>query len=294
MRILHADSGREMRGGQHQVLLLMRYLREAGVEQTLLARADAPLLVAARSEGFAVTGASMLQMAREAQMHHVVHCHDARTHTWAAIAVNQPIVVSRRVAFPIGSSWMSRWKYRRAARFIAVSRYVAHLLTSAGVGEERIRVIPDAVELPGIVSSLDGGVITIESRDPGKGQALLARLRTPVRQTVDLNQGLATASVYLYLSSMEGLGSAALLAMSYGVPVVASRVGGLPEVVREGETGVLVSDDPEEIDMRLKELLASPETLRRWGANGRERVALQFSPEQMARQTLEVYQQVLR
>ena len=54
MRILHLDAGREMRGGQWQVLRLIEGLAAAGVESTLLAREDAPLFTAARKLGWRV------------------------------------------------------------------------------------------------------------------------------------------------------------------------------------------------------------------------------------------------
>ena len=52
MRILHLDAGKELRGGQHQVLRLIAGLAAAGVESTLLARADAPLYEEARKTGW--------------------------------------------------------------------------------------------------------------------------------------------------------------------------------------------------------------------------------------------------
>ena len=54
MRILHLDAGKEMRGGQWQVLRLIEGLAAAGVESTLLAREDAPLFTAARKQGWRV------------------------------------------------------------------------------------------------------------------------------------------------------------------------------------------------------------------------------------------------
>ena len=57
-----------------------------------------------------------------------------------------------------------------------------------------------------------------------------------------LEADLRDAAMLVYLTASEGLGSGALLAMSAGVPVIASRVGGLPEIVRHRETGLLVEE----------------------------------------------------
>ncbi|MBV9083502.1 MAG: hypothetical protein JOZ62_12555, partial [Acidobacteriaceae bacterium] len=54
MRILHIDTGAEMRGGQHQVLLLLNGLRDAGHECQLLAREESPLWIAGSTAGFPV------------------------------------------------------------------------------------------------------------------------------------------------------------------------------------------------------------------------------------------------
>ena len=104
MRILHLDAGREMRGGQWQVLRLIEGLAGAGVESTLLARAGAPLAVAARERGWRVEPLGLARAALLARRHDLVHAHDARTHTLGVIARGAPLVVARRVAFPVGSA----------------------------------------------------------------------------------------------------------------------------------------------------------------------------------------------
>ena len=76
----------------------------------------------------------------------------------------------------------------------------------------------------------------------------------------------------------EAFGLAAAEAMACGVPVVASRVGGLPEVVVEGETGFLVAaGDAEALRARLRELAADPALRRAMGAAGHDRARRCFS-----------------
>jgi glycosyltransferase involved in cell wall biosynthesis len=97
----------------------------------------------------------------------------------------------------------------------------------------------------------------------------------------------------LYITYEEGLGSAALLAMAAGLPVVASRVGGLPEAVEDGVTGLLVDNSPGSIVAAMRRLLDAPAEARRMGLAGRERVAARFTVEIMVEKTLAVYRKVL-
>ena len=75
-------------------------------------------------------------------------------------------------------------------------------------------------------------MVALSLEDPAKGRDLVERAAVaagvPIVLSQDLNADLQNASLFLYISRSEGLGSAALLAMSLGVPVIASRVGGLP------------------------------------------------------------------
>lgn len=100
----------------------------------------------------------------------------------------------------------------------------------------------------------------------------------------------AAASVYVQPSRRETLGLAALEAMAIGLPVVASAVGGLTEVVEDGVTGVLVPpEDPEALAAAVAGLLRDPGRARRMGAAGRARVAERFTISAMAERMLEIY-----
>lgn len=96
-------------------------------------------------------------------------------------------------------------------------------------------------------------------------------------------------------SEMEGLCSVALEAMSAGVPVVAPRVGAIPEVVQDRETGLLY--EPGNIQSlvgALRETLGNADLRRRLSTNGRRIVQLQFTPDAMVRGTEQVYERVVR
>ena len=292
MRILHLDAGREMRGGQWQVLRLVEGLAAAGVESTLLARQNAPLFEAARKNGWRVEPLGLTRAVMLARKHDLVHAHDARSHTLGAIVRGAPLVVSRRVMFPVGS----RWKYGRARRYLAVSEFVKRVLMAGGVPEEKISVVYDGVP---VLESQPGSAILAPANagDAQKGAPLAmegARLAgVDLEFATDLDRDLRRAAVFVYITHSEGLGSGVLLAMSAGVPVVASKVGGLPEIVRHRENGLLVDNVAAEIAAAIRELRDNPGLARRLGAAGRRTVIERFTVDRMVRRTIEVYRQVL-
>ena len=119
----------------------------------------------------------------------------------------------------------------------------------------------------------------------------------PREQLVPLITG---ATVFVVPSVYEPLGIVNLEAAACGTAVVASAVGGIPEVVDDGRTGLLVPYDPDDAEAfaaglaaRMTELLRDPERAARMGAAGRERVLAEFGWPAIARQTVEVYEAVL-
>ena len=292
MRILHLDAGREMRGGQWQVLRLVEGLAAAGVESTLLAREGAPLFTAARKQGWRVEPLGLVRAVLHSRRHDLIHAHDAHTHTLATMVHGRPLVVARRVAFAVGS----RWKYGRAARYIAVSEFVKTVLIAGGVPAEKISVVYDGV--PVLEPAQGDRILTLANvADPAKGAPLAAegaRLAgVELMPSEHLEADLLTARLFVYITHSEGLGSAALLAMSAGVPVVASKAGGLSEAVRHGETGLLVENEPAAIAAAIRQLAGNRDLARRMGAEGRRVVKANFTVARMAHRTMEVYRQVL-
>ena len=101
------------------------------------------------------------------------------------------------------------------------------------------------------------------------------------------------AAAFVCPSIYEPFGIINLEAMACKAPVIASRVGGIKEVVVDGETGFLVApDDPNELADRIKFALDNPELMAKFKENGRQRVEQYFSWRTIAKRTVELYRQV--
>ena len=99
--------------------------------------------------------------------------------------------------------------------------------------------------------------------------------------------------IFVMSSVTEGLGTSLLDAMAAGKPIVATNTGGIPEVVVDGETGLLVPPrDHEAMADAIVRLMKEPDLRARMAAAGLARVRKHFSAERMVEQTLRVYRRV--
>jgi len=111
---------------------------------------------------------------------------------------------------------------------------------------------------------------------------------------LDVPAVLAHAQAACLCSSAEGLSNALMEAMAARLPIVATAVGGNPELVREGENGFLVPyGDPRALAARLAKLLEQPEIAREMGRRGRRRIEDELSLERMADGHGALYRRVL-
>jgi len=105
---------------------------------------------------------------------------------------------------------------------------------------------------------------------------------------------MAAMDVLAVPSLNEGMGRVLLEAGASGTPVVASRAGGIPDIVDDGETGLLVPPrDAHALAEAIIELIATPERRHWMGATARAKIAPQYSLENMVRQIETVYEEIL-
>jgi glycosyltransferase involved in cell wall biosynthesis len=111
----------------------------------------------------------------------------------------------------------------------------------------------------------------------------------------DMASWYKRAALFVLPSFYETFGIACLEAMCFSLPVIATRVGGLPEVVEDGITGILVPpNDPQMLAEATLSLLRDPERRKRMGERGREKVLAEFTAERVADLSEAFYQEALQ
>jgi glycosyltransferase involved in cell wall biosynthesis len=110
----------------------------------------------------------------------------------------------------------------------------------------------------------------------------------------EIHKLLPALNILVSSSFHEGMSNVILEAMAAGLPVVATAVGGTPEVVVDGETGLLVPPgDPEALSQAILKLIQNPKMRKKMGLAGRERVKKHFTIQETVHQTEKLYLKLL-
>jgi glycosyltransferase involved in cell wall biosynthesis len=236
---------------------------------------------------------------------------------WVAERSGKPYVVQvwgTDVELARRAPWLARRVLSKARLVIAASNDLAERARALGARE--VRVIPSGVELPERVGieadpaevlyagrlSPEKGVL--ELLEATEGLNLVVAGDGPLRDRIpsasgfvshdELEQLYARAAVVACPSRREGFGVVCLEAMAHGRPVVATRVGGLLDLVVDGETGIVVPPrDPAALRSALERLLADPDLRRKLGSAGRDRARTHFSWERVTDATLAAYAEAM-
>jgi glycosyltransferase involved in cell wall biosynthesis len=232
---------------------------------------------------------------------------------WVAERSGKPYLVQvwgTDVELARRAPWLARRVLRGARLVIAASNDLAE--RARALGAVNVRVIPSGVDLPAQVGeeadpaevlyagrlSPEKGVL--ELLEATQGLNLIVAGDGPLRDRVPTARGFvqhdelqrlyARAAVVACPSRREGFGVACLEAMAHGRPVVATPVGGLLDLVVDGETGIVVPPrDPAALRTALERLLADPDLRRRLGTAGRDRARTDFSWGKVTDATLAAY-----
>lgn len=183
---------------------------------------------------------------------------------------------------------------------------IVHLLDAAELVDPRAQIIllAGAPDTPEIASEVHARYEALQAK---RGGIVWIQEMLPRQEVI---QVLTHADVFVCPSIYEPFGLVNLEAMACETPVVASDVGGIPEIVVDGETGFLVpcdlGDDPhvgtdteaarrfaQDLAQRISTVLADPELGRRMGEAGRRRVVEDFSWQAIGERTAELYRRLV-
>jgi len=242
-------------------------------------------------------------------------------------------VVSRRVAFPVkgGPFGIAKFvKYRRRIdAYIAVCEAAGEALVSAGVDPAKVRVVHSGVVPPEVSEGKDvreelgigpddklvgnvGALVEAKDQHCLLRAALFVLERLPKAKFVIVGDGEQERSlkdlaselgvggsvafdVFALSSKMEGLNNSVVEAMMMGKPVVATRVGGIPEIIEHEKTGLLVPPgDHAALAGAILDILENPEKAAALAYAGREAAHERFTAERMVEGAIAVYENLLK
>jgi glycosyltransferase involved in cell wall biosynthesis len=217
--------------------------------------------------------------------------------------------------------------HNNVTRFVALTEFSRRWLTSAGIRPDRIDVIPNMIEIPenkadprkGLYGAFAGRISPEKGVDTmvaaaallsevpfsvaGNGP-LLGTLKQQSSPNVDYRGLLQSTELSEFFSrarflvvpsrSYEMCPTVILEAMAIGLPIIASRIGGLPEIVQDGVTGLLFEPgNAEELAQKARVLWDNPELCRKFGSGGHEWVVRECRDEVHFQRLMSVYDKAM-
>ncbi|MFC5268999.1 glycosyltransferase family 4 protein [Adhaeribacter terreus] len=361
MNILHLSSEKTWRGGEQQIAYLIEELRKNGVNcyvacrkntpfETYCQKKNLPHIVLPFANEFDLYTASQLKKYCQENKIDLVHAHSSHSHglsVWASVLGNKPpIILSRRVDFPVKKNLLSKFKYnyKGVKRVICVSEKIREITMPSLKHPEICVTVHSGIDLNRFENSKNTGKLHKEFNLP-ENQLIVGNISAiaeqkdyftfvntaelllkkglnakffiigdgPMRSEIeafvkqknlqdhiiftgfrkDVPEILPELDVFLITSQTEGLGTTILDAFACRVPVVATRGGGIPEIVKESETGLLANVyDTKQLARQVQRVLADKE-LRQILTEQAYRFLQNFRKENTAKRTLEIYRQVM-
>ncbi|MHA6246570.1 glycosyltransferase [Pontibacter sp. CAU 1760] len=361
MKVLHLVSEKSWRGGEQQVAYLIEELQQQGSTCYVACRKNTPfelycqqqqvphIALPFANEFDLLTAYKIKRYCRQQQID-LVHAHSGHSHAisvWAHLLGNNiPIILSRRVDFPVKDNAFSRFKYnyRGIRRIICVSDKIKEVVSESlrhpelcvtvhsGIDMSRFKNsrrqqqlhqeynLPANHKLIGNISAIaphkdyftfvDTASLLLQQRQdltffiigdgPLRGQVEAYVQEKGLQQRIlftgfrkDIPQLMSELDILLVTSETEGLGTTILDAFSCHTPVVATAAGGIPEIVRHGQTGLLAPvKDASTLAGQVQYLLSTPSVGKQFTENAYQ-FTLAFAKEHTAHKTATVYKEVL-
>jgi len=348
LSLLFIDTERVWRGGQAQLLTLIKGLHQRGHKIQLICQPHT--LLKARADELGIPTHSMsirndvglisllrlIKALRKLRPEILVFNTPKPVFIGTAASRFAPVrarIVFRRVNFPLRKNFLTRFKYTWGIDcIVAISESIRLQLEVSGIPAFKIRTIyegmdlslyPENTERKASQAGKPMVVGTVAHLSPEKGihylieaASLIPDVHRRLRFVVvgegsclpeikaltrkkglenifqfagfhsDTSQFMRTFDIFALPSLSEGLSSAILEAMATSLPIVATEVGGIPELVTNGDNGFLVSPaDPQSLSLAIQRLVDNPEESRRMGLRGRKRMEKQFTLERKILET---------
>ncbi len=362
MRVLHLSSERTWRGGEQQIAYLIRESASMGADSFVACRRGSAFegycereriphasLAFANEFDFG-TAWAIRSLCRDKSID-LVHLHTGHSHAigvWSHILGGRaPLVLHRRVDFPVRNNPLSRLKfnYRGIRRIICISNRTREVLQPFLRNPGVCRTVYSGIDPARFRNAANHGILHREYGLPAQDRIVAnisaiaphkdhrtfletaARLvntgaaarffiigdgagRHELQRQVDerrlgshvfltghrndIADIFREIDVFLITSSQEGLGTTILDAFCNRVPVVATAGGGIPEIVRHEETGLLAPvQDAEALAVHVKSLLADADHARRLTDGAHRLLMSGFTHTHMARGVMGVYREAL-
>jgi glycosyltransferase involved in cell wall biosynthesis len=354
---LFIDSEHVWRGGQDQLLSLLRGLSGRGHELHLICHPQTLLEERARALGLSVFPlairseigpfafwrlAALLRKIRPDILAFNTPRPILVANLASRLAPVRARIIFRRVSFPLRRNPFTKLKYSWGIDWIvAISESIRQQLELSGLPGRRIKIIYEGLDLslyprrpktgtPPGAKPVTVGTVAHLSAEKGLSSLIEAAARIPdvrsrmrfivvgegeIRRDLErethargmeecfqfvgfqsqVAQFLSAFDIFVLPSLSEGLSSAILAAMASSLPVVATHVGGIPELVRHGENGILVSPgDSGALARAIDRLADNPEERLRMGEMGRLLVEKHFTLERKILETEELFLSLLR
>ena len=355
--ILHISTPKSWRGGEQQLAYLYEELKEKGLTQYILCRKNSALAQNGKSKGWNIIEcrktiavdpffARKVKLVCNQKKIDIIHAHDSHAHSFAVISASlfsnkTPIVVSRRVDFPISKTSIKKYNHANIKRILCVSDAIKKITEPDIENKSVLKTIHSGIDLSKFSLTgkrskklrnefnisdnipLIGNVAAIAPHKDyytfiNTAEELLKRnikakffiIGTgPMEEEIkffctqkkindhiiftgfrtDIHEILPELDIFLITSETEGLGTSIIDAFACKVPVVATRAGGIPEIVKHEKNGLLAEvKDTKELANHVERILNGSIDKSKIIAEQQE-ILKKFSKSVTAEKTLQEY-----
>lgn len=322
--ILHISTPKSWRGGEQQIAYLYEELNSKGVTQHILCQKNSEMAKKGKSLGWNIIECLKItaidpffakkvnQVCKQKKID-IIHAHDSHAHSFAVISASifgntTPIIVSRRVDFPISRSSIKKYNHKNIRRIICVSDAIKKIIEPDIKDKSTLRTIHSGIDLNKFSKNssevkklhnefnipyeipLIGNISAIAPHKDyftfiNTAEELLNRNNKlkfiiigtgPMEKEIknyctkkkldkhiiftgfrtDIQEILHELDIFLITSETEGLGTSIIDAFACRVPVVATRAGGIPEIVKHEKSGLLADvKDAKELANQVERIL---------------------------------------